>query len=130
MAAAWAVIQHLGVSGYIDLTRQTLANADRMREGIAAIDGIRVLGDGQYHLVGMAADPASDRDVDVFALGDALRNRGWFHDRQGPPDTLHSSVSNTNTGVIEQYLADLADCVEAVAGVRTEDRSTNYATLE
>lgn len=130
MAAAWAVIQHLGVSGYVDLTRQTLANADRMREGIAAIDGIRVLGDGQYHLVGMAADPASDRYVDVFALGDALRNRGWFHDRQGPPDTLHSSVSNTNTGVIEQYLADLADCVEAVTGLRTEDRSTNYATLE
>jgi len=130
MATAWAVIQHLGVSGYVELTRQTLANADRMREGIAGIDGVRVLGDGQYHLIGMAADPASDRDVDMFALGDALLERGWFHDRQGPPDTLHSSVSNTNTGVIEQYLSDLAECVEAVAGLRAADRSTNYATLE
>ena len=130
MAAAWAVIQHLGIDGYVELTRQALENADRMREGIAAIDGIRVLGDGRYHLIGMASDPEAERPVDVFALGDALLERGWFHDRQGPPDTLHSTVSNSNTGVIEQYLADLAECVEAVQGLRAQDRSTNYATLE
>ena len=46
MACAWAVMSHLGIDGYVDLTRQTLDNADRMRAGIAAIDGIRVLGDG------------------------------------------------------------------------------------
>jgi glutamate/tyrosine decarboxylase-like PLP-dependent enzyme len=130
MAAAWAVIRHLGVEGYLELTRQTLANADRMREGIAAIDGVRVLGDGAYHLVAMAADPDSAAGIDLFALGDALLERGWFHDRQGPPDTLHSTVSNSNTGVIEAYLTDLAECVENVRGTRNEDRSTNYATLE
>lgn len=130
MAAAWAVMQHLGVEGYLELTRQNLANADRMREGIAAIDGIRVLGDGRYHLVAMAADPAVEPVIDIFALGDALLRRGWFHDRQGPPDTLHSTVSNSNTGVIEAYLADLAACVEEVRGRRTDDRSTNYATLD
>lgn len=130
MAAAWAVMQHLGVEGYLELTRQTLANADRMREGIAAIEGIRVLGEGHYHLLAMAADPAVEPAIDIFALGDALLQRGWFHDRQGPPDTLHSTVSNSNTGVIEQYLADLAACVEEVRGQRTDDRATNYATLE
>lgn len=130
MAAAWAVMQHLGVEGYLDLTRQTLANADRMRAGVAAIEGIRVLGEGHYHLLAMAADPAFEPGIDIFALGDALRRRGWFHDRQGPPDTLHSTVSNSNTGVIEQYLVDLADCVEEVRGQRSDDRSTQYATLE
>lgn len=130
MAAAWAVMQHLGVEGYLELTRQTLANADRMREGIAAIEGIRVLGEGHYHLLAMAADPAVEPAIDIFALGDALLQRGWFHDRQGPPDTLHSTVSNSNTGVIEQYLADLAACVDEVRGQRTDDRATNYATLE
>ncbi|MEE4361229.1 MAG: aminotransferase class V-fold PLP-dependent enzyme [Pseudomonadales bacterium] len=130
MAAAWAVIRHLGVDGYLELTRQTLENADRMRAGIAEIDGIRVLGDGAYHLVALAADPASPAAVDIFALGDALLERGWFHDRQGPPDTLHSTVSNSNTGVIDDYLKDLAACVEAVRGRSAEDRSTNYATLE
>jgi glutamate/tyrosine decarboxylase-like PLP-dependent enzyme len=130
MAAGWAVMQHLGVEGYVALTRQTLENADRMREGIAAIDGLRVLGDSRYHLIAMAGDPASATPIDVFALGDALLARGWFHDRQGPPDTLHSTVSNSNTGVIEQYLADLRACAEEVRGRRADDRSTNYATLE
>jgi sphinganine-1-phosphate aldolase len=130
MATAWAVMQHLGLDGYLALTRQTLESADRMRAGIAAIDGVRVLGDGQLHLIGMAADPGTQPPVDVFALGDALLARGWFHDRQGPPDTLHSTVSNSNTGVIDRYLADLAACVAEVRGRRSDDRSTNYATLE
>jgi sphinganine-1-phosphate aldolase len=130
MAAAWAVMQHLGVEGYRRLTAQTLENADRMRAGIAAIDGIRVLGDGRYHLIAMASDPEAERPVDVFAVGDALRTRGWFHDRQGPPDSLHSTVSNSNTGVIDDYLADLAASVAEVAGTTAADRSTNYATLE
>ncbi len=130
MAAAWAVMAHLGVDGYLERTRTTLEVADRMRAGIAATDGVRVLGDGTYHVVAMAADPSVDPPLDVFALGDALGRRGWFHDRQGPPDTLHSTVSYGNADVIEAYLADLADCVAEVRGQRAADRSTNYATLE
>ena len=127
MAAAWAVMRHLGVDGYVELTRRVLDASDRMRDGIAAVDGVRVLGDGSYHLVAMASD---DPAVDVFAVGDGLRRRGWFHDRQGPPDTLHSTVSNSNVDVIAEWLADLAACVAEVRGTATDDRSTSYATLE
>jgi glutamate/tyrosine decarboxylase-like PLP-dependent enzyme len=130
MACAWAVMSHLGIDGYLELTRQVLENADAYRAGVAEIDGIRVLGDGRFHLVALAADPAFAPEIDVFALGDALLARGWFHDRQGPPDSLHSTISNTNTGVIGDYLADLAECVAGVVGTRADDRSTNYATLE
>ena len=130
MATAWAVMSHLGIDGYVELTRQALENADQMRAGINAIDGIKVLGDGDLHLIGFAADEASDRDIDVFALADALQARGWYHDRQGPPDNLHSTVSNSNTGVIDEYLVALRECVDEVAGTRTDDRSTQYATLE
>jgi glutamate/tyrosine decarboxylase-like PLP-dependent enzyme len=133
MACAWAVMQHLGIDGYVELTRQTLINADQLRAGIMAIDGIRVLGDGRFHLIAMAAesrDGSDEPSIDMFALGDALLERGWYHDRQTPPDNLHSTVSNTNTGVIDDYLADLAECVAAVVGTHTDDRSTNYATLE
>lgn len=130
MAAAWAVMQHLGVEGYLELTRQTLDDADRMRAGIAATPGLRVLGDGRFHLIAIAADPAASPPVDVFALGDALRARGWFHDRQGPPDSLHSTLSHSNAGVIDAYLADLGECAAALRGARAADRSTSYATLE
>jgi sphinganine-1-phosphate aldolase len=130
MATAWAVMQHLGIDGYVELTRTTLESADRLREGIAEIDGLRVLGAGRYHLVAMSHDPADPDPIDVFALGDALAALGWFHDRQGPPDSLHSTVSNTNTGVIDDYLEALTACAAEVRGARADDRSTSYATLE
>jgi sphinganine-1-phosphate aldolase len=66
----------------------------------------------------------------VFALGDALLRRGWHHDRQGPPDSLHSTVSNSNTGVIDDYLRDLRECVAEVRGASADDRGTSYSTVE
>jgi glutamate/tyrosine decarboxylase-like PLP-dependent enzyme len=130
MAAAWAVMQHLGIDGYVELVRSVLANADAMRAGIAEIDGLRVLGDGGFQLIAMADDPTSDVSIDVFALADALTARNWYHDRQTPPDSLHSTVSNTNAGMIDEYLADLRSAVDEVGTARTEDRSTVYATLD
>ena len=130
MACAWAVMQHLGIDGYVDLTRTVLETADRIRAGIAAIEGVRVLGDGAFHLIAMAGDPDAAPPVDVFALGDALAARGWHHDRQGPPDSLHSTVSNTNTGMVDEYLADLAACVDEVRGRSTDDRRTTYSTVD
>jgi sphinganine-1-phosphate aldolase len=130
MACAWAVMQHLGIEGYVELTRTALDHADRMRAGITAVDGIRVLGDGEFHLVAMASDPHAEQPIDVFALGDALAARGWHHDRQGPPDSLHSTVSNTNTGTIDDYLADLTACAAEVRGNAAADRSTSYSTID
>lgn len=130
MAAAWAVMQHLGTDGYLELTRRALDNAERVRAGIAAIDGIRVLGDGRFHLVALSADPAAADPIDVFALGDALAARGWLLDRQGPPDSLHATVSNSNTEVIDEYLAALRACVDEVRGRAAVDRSTTYSTVE
>jgi glutamate/tyrosine decarboxylase-like PLP-dependent enzyme len=130
MAMAWAVMRHLGVEGYLRLTETTLATADRIREAVNSIEGLRVLGDGRFHLVAIAADPAADHPIDVFALGDALLSRGWFHDRQTPPDSLHATVSNGNAPVVEQYVGALCDAADEVRGSRVDDRSTNYATLE
>jgi sphinganine-1-phosphate aldolase len=130
MAAAWAVIQHLGIDGYVELTGNALRAADRMREAIAGIDGIRSLGDGGLHLVALASDPDAADPIDVFALGDALAARGWYHDRQGPPDSLHSTVSNSNTDSIGEWIDDLGECVHEVRGRTADDRGTSYSTVE
>ncbi len=129
MASAWAVMQHLGTDGYCDLTRVTLDAADRLRAGIAELDRVRVLGDGGYHLIALAAAD-DDRPLDMFAVGDALAEHGWFHDRQTPPDSLHSTVSNGNAPHVDDYLATLRSCIAAVGADQADDRSTNYATLE
>jgi glutamate/tyrosine decarboxylase-like PLP-dependent enzyme len=129
MACAWAVMQRLGVEGYERLTRVTLETRDRMLAAIRAVPGLRVLGEPQAQIVAFAALP--DSGLDVFALGDALLARGgWFHDRQTPPDSLHSTLCAANAPVIAQWAADLAACAAQLAGKRAADRGTAYATLE
>ena len=130
MATAWATLHSLGMEGYRRLTKLTVDTRARMVEGIRAIDGLAVLGEPEAQLVAMATAPGYEDALDVFAVGDALATRGWHHDRQKPPDSLHSTVSAGNAPVIEQYLADLAECVAEVGGTRLTDRSTSYATLE
>jgi hypothetical protein len=39
-------------------------------------------------------------------------------------------VSNGNAPVVGRFLDDLRECVTDLRGRRTDDRSTNYATLE
>lgn len=130
MATAWAVMHHLGIEGYKRLTALTIDAARRMVTGVRAVPGLTVLGEPDAQIVAIAAEPGSEADVDLFAVGDALQRRGWFHDRQGPPDTLHATVSAGNAPVIDEYLTDLRECVAEVAGMRAADRGTNYATLE
>jgi sphinganine-1-phosphate aldolase len=127
MATAWAVMHRLGLEGYDRLTQLTIETRQKMVDGIRAIPGLRVLGEPEAQIVAMASD---DEALDVFAIGDALAARGWYHDRQAPPDTLHSTISAGNAPVMDEYLRDLAACVAEVRGTRAEDRSTSYATLE
>jgi glutamate/tyrosine decarboxylase-like PLP-dependent enzyme len=132
MACAWAVLHHLGVEGYLRLTRTTIDTAQRMANGVRAIAGLRVVGNPEAHLVAIAAAPGEDGTpaLDIFAVGDGLQARGWFLDRQAPPDSLHATVSPGNAPVIETFLRDLGEVVTALDGAETADRSTNYATLE
>jgi glutamate/tyrosine decarboxylase-like PLP-dependent enzyme len=126
MATAWAVMHHLGMEGDRQLTDVTIRTTRRMIEGVRAVPGLRVLGEPEAHVLAIAADG----DLDVFAVDDALKARNWVLDRQAPPDSLHATVSAGNAPVIEEFVRDLAIAVDQVRGTRTDDRSTNYATLD
>jgi glutamate/tyrosine decarboxylase-like PLP-dependent enzyme len=130
MAAAWAVMQHLGIDGYRALTATTLEAAARMRSAIAAIDGLQVLGDSQFHLLAMTADTQSTPPLDMFALGDALARRGWFHGRQYPPNSLHATVSAGTAARMDEYLIDLTAAVHEVRDTSASGAAGSYATLE
>ncbi|HVF20833.1 MAG TPA: aminotransferase class V-fold PLP-dependent enzyme [Mycobacteriales bacterium] len=125
MACAWAVLHHLGEEGYLRLTRTTIDAATRIRTAVEGIGGIAVLGEPDAHMHAITAAPGST--VDVFAVGDALGRRGWYHDKQAPPPSLHATVSAGNAPVVDEYVADLAACV-AEGG--TASTTTGYSTLE
>jgi len=132
MAAAWAVVRHLGRDGYRRLVRTTLEAADRIRAGVRAVDGLSVPGDPRHHLLSITADPTADVPISIPTLSEALTARHWHLDRQGPPDGLHLTVSAGNVPAVNEWLADLSDAV-----VETRERGNidpaddgSYATLE
>ena len=129
MAAAWAVVRHLGMDGYRRLVRSTIEAADRIRAGVRAVDGLTVPGDPRHHLLSITSDPSCGESIDVFALGDAMAARGWHHDRQGPPDGLHLTVSAGNAPIVAEWLEDLAEAV-IEARAAAPGTTTDYATLE
>jgi glutamate/tyrosine decarboxylase-like PLP-dependent enzyme len=125
MATAWAVMHHLGIDGYRELTRVTLEAARRIAAGIRAIPQLTVVGEPEVHLLALTS-----ASLDVFALGDALLERGWYLDRQAPPDSLHATVSAGNVPVVDDFLRELRACVAEVGDTRIDDRGTSYATFE
>jgi sphinganine-1-phosphate aldolase len=113
IAASWAVLRHLGEEGYRRLVTDTEDASRRMIEGIASIDGIRVLGDPDMCMFTLASD-----EVSVFELDDAMRERGWRLLPQfacgGGPANLHVTVSATNVPHVASFLSDLRESVEAL----------------
>jgi glutamate/tyrosine decarboxylase-like PLP-dependent enzyme len=128
MAAAWAALHHLGVEGYCERARAAFDARQRLEAGVRATPGLTVVGDPEVTLLAMASTVP---ELDVFAVGAALRAKGWLLDRQGPPDSLHATCSPVHRAeVIDELLADLRAAVVDAAGDRLADRTTNYAVLE
>ncbi|MBB5958021.1 glutamate/tyrosine decarboxylase-like PLP-dependent enzyme [Saccharothrix tamanrassetensis] len=116
LAAAWAVLRHIGEDGYRDLARRTLASARVIRDGIAEIDGLRVLGEPESTLIAVTA---TRDDFDVFTVADEMRARKWYVQPQfayrSSPANLHLTVTAANVGGEAELLADLRDSVRAAA---------------
>lgn len=110
IAAAWAVLKYLGEEGYLRLARTVLDTAKVLREGIAAIPGLRLLGKPSLSVFAFSSDT-----LDIYALGDAMEARGWKLDRQMMPPALHLMVTPAHAAVVEPFLADLRACAARLA---------------
>jgi sphinganine-1-phosphate aldolase len=109
-AACWAALVTMGERGYLEATRRILEAATRVKEGIAKIDGLAVIGDPLWN-VAFTAD-----DVDVYRVLDVLGHHGWSLNGLQDPASIHLCVTlrHTQPGVVERFLADLAAAVEEV----------------
>jgi glutamate/tyrosine decarboxylase-like PLP-dependent enzyme len=109
IAAAWAVMHYLGEEGYLALADQVMKTALKLRTGIAAIPGLKILGEPAMSIMALAADR-----LNVFEIGDEMGVKGWHLDRQQFPPSLHLTVTPTHAQVADLFLEDLAQAVATV----------------
>jgi glutamate/tyrosine decarboxylase-like PLP-dependent enzyme len=128
IAAAWAVLHHLGEHGYRRVTAAARAACLELAATIGTIPELRLLAEPQVTLLAVAAtDPAA---LDVDAVADVLRAEGWYVDRQGPPPSLHCMVNAVHSGRIADFGAALRSAVAEVAGRRSVGGRSAYGTVE
>ena len=102
-AACWAAMVATGEDGYLEATRRVLEAGAAIRDGIAAIPQLRVLGDPLW-VIAFTADGA-----DIYRVHEHMTRRGWSLNALQRPAAVHLCVTlrHTEPGVAERFLADL-----------------------
>ena len=109
ISAAWAVMNYLGVEGYRRLQGEVCNTRERVEEGVKAL-GFEVLGNPMLGLIAFRHP-----DHHAFAIYGEIYKRGWFTSATKEPASLHLMLSPRHADFIDDYLADLAVSVKAVA---------------
>jgi sphinganine-1-phosphate aldolase len=111
IAAAWAALNAIGMDGYLELARTIMQTTEKLIKEIEMIDGLKVLGEPAMSVFAYAS---TDKNLDIYAVGDRLEEKGWLIDRLQRPDALHCMVTPRHAAIVETYLADLRDAVQCV----------------
>ena len=128
MAAAWAVMHYLGNEGYARVTAAARAACRQLAAEITTIPQLALRAEPQATLLAFGA--AEGSGLDVFAVADGLWRRGWYVDRQGPPPSLHCTVSNVHEDKIESFVGDLRAAIAEVDASAEAGLQGSYGTIE
>ncbi len=109
IAAAWAVMNFLGVEGYRRLQGRVCETRARIEAGVQSL-GFEVLG---KPMLGLMAFQHPEHHS--FAVYGELYRRGWFTSVTKEPPSLHLMLSPKHAEVVDEYLSDLKASVAAVA---------------
>jgi xylulokinase len=101
----------IGERGYLDAASRILRVGALLKEGIAAIPGLRVLGDPLWVIAFAAAPDAGE--IDIYQVLENMGKRGWSLNGLQRPPAVHVAVTLRHTlpGVAERFLADLGDAI-------------------
>lgn len=102
VAASWAVLNHLGESGYCRVARNLATMIDAYVAGVENL-GYRMIAKPDFSIINYTRD-----DVDVFAVAESMTERGWLPGLTRNPKGFHSMMSMLHDAPREEYLADLA----------------------
>ena len=127
IAAAWAVMHFLGDDGYLGLTQSARVATEKLGHHISGHPHLSLLAQPDALLLSFIAnDP---QRLNVYAVADEMWKRGWYIDRQEPPQSLHCTVNAVHESVIDEMLADLDACILSVLDTGKSGDVGAYGTL-
>ena len=128
MASAWAVMHFLGDDGYLRLTRQAREATLQLATVVRNKPELVLRAEPESTLLCFGAQDQSA--LNVFAVADELSKRGWYVDRQTPPDSLHCTVNAIHHDKIDWFARDLHEAVTIALDQKTSGSVGTYGTVE
>ncbi|KAL5523548.1 hypothetical protein ACEPAG_7721 [Sanghuangporus baumii] len=113
IAGTWAAMQFMGQDGYLESCKNIVGAAQKIARAIREeIPELYVLGNPPASCVAFAA---RDKDgLNILAVGDKMSERGWHLNGLQKPAAVHIAVTRLTVPVVDQFIADLKDCVREV----------------
>ena len=128
IASAWAVMHFFGDDGYLRLTRQAREATLQLAEIVRTSGELILRAEPECTLLSFGArDPGA---LNVFAIADELAKRGWYVDRQTPPDSVHCTVNAIHHDKINWFANDLRESVAIAMAQQSSGTVGAYGTVE
>jgi glutamate/tyrosine decarboxylase-like PLP-dependent enzyme len=127
IAAAWAVMHYLGDDGYLRLTRSARVATEKLAQHINTHPHLSLLAQPDALLLSFVA--TNPKRLNIYAVADEMWKRGWYIDRQEPPQSLHCTINAVHESVIEAMIVDLDECIAIVLDTGQTGDVGAYATL-
>ncbi len=115
-AACWASMLAMGEEGYLKATKAILETADKIKEGVKDIDGVKILGQPVW-ILAFGSDT-----LNIYEVLDQMAKKHWNLNGLHKPACFHIALTlrHTQPGVADRFISDLK---EAVAHVKANPGS-------
>lgn len=109
VAAAWASLLSVGEAGYLRATEALLDTAAWIKDEVATIADLEIIGDPLWVLAFRSTSP----ELPIYGVLDQMSERGWNLNGLQRPESFHLALTlrHTQSGVKERFIADLRDSV-------------------
>ena len=117
-----------GDDGYLRLTRKAREATLQLAEFVRNSTDFMLRAEPESTLLCFGArDPGA---LNVFTVADELAKRGWYVDRQTPPDSLHCTVNAIHHDKIDLFAKDLHESVAIALAQQSSGSVGIYGTVE
>jgi glutamate/tyrosine decarboxylase-like PLP-dependent enzyme len=107
IAAAWCAINHMGINGYMEMTKTSMVITEKIKNYINNHKDLNIIGDPV-----MCIFAIDSRTIDIYSLGDELMVKDWFIDKQQFPPSLHLSINQHHKISVDALIEDIGNAVE------------------
>jgi len=106
VAATWAAMMKHGEAGYIETTKRIVGATREIGEGLAALDGLKLVGRPEVCVVAFAGKAGSD--INCYSLCDAIKQIGdWELGTLQNPAAIHLALTLPSSRNAAAFISDV-----------------------